>query len=222
MIKYKTPILFLFTITLFSCSTDNSNTEAPEINPALNLDEVMEDVIEEIETEEVAPVEEEEVEAVIEVNPDDLPQIGWDLMDSESFGDLKLRMDSATVVRLIGQPDSKTVEVYWGADGGHHSDWIYKRYGLTLGMNRIEEHPNPAYIKKQVDRMELSNLSPLCTSRSICMGSSSTEVIKAYAGTIEESDPENECLVAGTVYGGLIFTFENKKLVSLFLGAAAE
>ncbi len=68
--------------------------------------------------------------------------------------------------------------------------------------------------------MELSKLSPLCTNREICMGSSTKEVIKAYAGTLESTDPESESLIAGTVYGGLLFTFENNKLVYLFLGEA--
>ena len=48
-------------------------------------------------------------------------------------------------------------------------------------------------------------------------------MLKAYAAEInrEESDLP-ETVVVGSIYGGVVFTMKNGKVVSIFIGAAAE
>jgi hypothetical protein len=65
----------------------------------------------------------------------------------------------------------------------------------------------------------------LATTKGIKIGSSEADVRKAY---VSFEDKENASavqkgsFVAGSIYGGIIFTFKDKKVSSIFFGAAAE
>ena len=62
-------------------------------------------------------------------------------MDKENFGKLKMGMDSVSIIKILGRPDSTSKEIFWGADGGMHSDWHYNKEGVIIGINRVMEHP---------------------------------------------------------------------------------
>jgi len=152
----------------------------------------------------------------------DIEKIGWELMDTEKFGKIKLGLDSVSVVEILGQPDSATTVNYWGADGGYHNEWIYNTIGLTIGFNRIPDHPDSKFHERLTDRMTMTAPSIYFTNRRIQIGSPKIEVISNYRTAIADTIGYNNHLVAGTVYGGLIFQFEQDTVVSIFLGAAAE
>jgi hypothetical protein len=69
----------------------------------------------------------------------------------------------------------------------------------------------------------ISTPSTLKTQRGIGIGSREQAVIQAYQ---HEKDAEatmpTEVFVAGSVYGGLMFQFQNDQVISIFLGAGAE
>lgn len=153
---------------------------------------------------------------------EDYGQIGFDLMGNEKFGDLKLSLTADEAIKIIGNPSMKTEEEYWGADGGHHSNWVYKSQGITLGMNRIEDHPDSKYHNKLVDRITITAPSDLKTLKGIGIGSSLDEVKIGYQRTMENTEMEEGWLIAGTIYGGLMFKIENEQVVEIFLGASAE
>jgi hypothetical protein len=71
--------------------------------------------------------------------------------------------------------------------------------------------------------IKLVSPSRLATKRGIKIGSSIEEVSFAYA---KEKDQEmsipDQTFVAGSIYGGLIFTFDQGRVSEIFLGAAAE
>ena len=60
-------------------------------------------------------------------------------------------------------------------------------------------------------------------SRGIHIGSTIVEVTTAY-GKVEnkEESESGKTFVAGSIYGGVIFTFTDGKVSQIFLGAAAE
>ena len=60
------------------------------------------------------------------------------------------------------------------------------------------------------------------TTRNIGIGSNMEEVQTAYRQEINAKSSNTETIIAGTVYGGIIFNFENKKVKSIFIGASAE
>ena len=56
-------------------------------------------------------------------------------IDIESFGDLKLAQHYKETIKAIGNPDSKSKAVEWGADGLLHEDWTWAGKGLVLNMS---------------------------------------------------------------------------------------
>jgi len=152
----------------------------------------------------------------------EIEDIGWELIEKEIFGGIKLGMDSVSIIKIIGQPDSATTITYWDADGGYHNEWFYHKLGLTIGMNRIPDQPENKYKGSLSDRMTLTPPSKLHTARKIRIGSSRREVLSNYKLAITDTVGFNNNLVAGTVYGGLMFQLEQDTVVRIFLGAAAE
>ena len=61
------------------------------------------------------------------------------------------------------------------------------------------------------------------TQRGIQIGSSSAEVHRAYKNEINLHDSKSDSsIVAGTIYGGIIFGLKDTIVTSIFIGAAAE
>lgn len=63
----------------------------------------------------------------------------------------------------------------------------------------------------------------LATTRGIKIGSTEAEVRKAYQDVENKEESEaGKSFVAGSIYGGVIFTLEKGRVVEIFMGAAAE
>jgi hypothetical protein len=60
------------------------------------------------------------------------------------------------------------------------------------------------------------------TSKGISIGSNYQEVEKAYKDYVNAEFSNKESIVAGSIYGGVIFSFKNGKVTSIFIGASAE
>ena len=142
----------------------------------------------------------------------------FELMASEFFGELKLGLTAAQVVEILGSPETKGETMLWEADGLYHQDWYYPQQGITLYM--ASETPGE---RQTVFAIMLTSPSTLKTQRGIGIGDSYTEVMQAYK---DEEDPEmsipDESFIAGSIYGGLIFSFEDGIVKQIFLGSAAE
>jgi hypothetical protein len=55
------------------------------------------------------------------------------------------------------------------------------------------------------------------------IGSTYKEVMAAYEKMIDQTNTDNKTITAGSVYGGIIFTFgKEEKVERVFVGAAAE
>lgn len=140
------------------------------------------------------------------------------LMREESLGKLKLDLFAQQVIQLLGNPRQKGGVEFWAGDALYHQYWYYPNQGITLSMASETEkgQQNIAFIK-------LVFPSTLPTKRGITIGSSIEEVSLAYA---KEKDQEmsipDQTFVAGSIYGGLIFTFDQGRVIEIFLGAAAE
>lgn len=148
-------------------------------------------------------------------------EIGWELMQKEGFGALKLGMVNTGLIKLLGSPDSISTEVFWGADGAYHSHWIYIEKGIRVGLSRIGEDSSKNS-SKMMDRISIYAPCELTTERGIGLNASIEDVKQAYKKAIESTDLQDDYLVAGSVYGGLIFKFKNDRVEEIFLGARAE
>ncbi|NJN78727.1 MAG: hypothetical protein HC803_10725 [Saprospiraceae bacterium] len=146
----------------------------------------------------------------------DFSEIGFKLMETETVGDLKMGLTTKEVEKLIGKPSEITPFELWEADGFEHQARVYQQETIELDFIKLE------------DGRIVSNMITITegckykTARNIGIGSTYDEVLQAYNAEI--STPENtSTLIAGTIYGGIIFQFsEENKVNNIFIGAGAE
>lgn len=153
-----------------------------------------------------------------ETETKDYLDLGFNLLATELHSVLGGFYDAETMLSAYGKPESSTEPVVWGADGLEHQSWSYPSKGLSLDFVKDDSGIFKA------DAITIAPPSPLRTARGIGIGSSRKEVLKAYEKEIDPKEvaSEPDQIVAGTVYGGVIFTLDNGKVTSLFIGAAAE
>jgi len=109
-------------------------------------------------------------------------------------------------------------EQWWGADGLYHQTWSCPSKGVSFDMSSQRKGGS-----KIITAITITAPSQLKTKRGIGIGSSEQEVIRAYNDVKDsEATRPKETFVAGCVFGGLFFDFQNDKVVSIMLGAAAE
>lgn len=143
-----------------------------------------------------------------------LDEIGLELLQKEQFGAIKIGLTAVKTTEALGTPEKKGKQEEWEADGETHQLWEYKSKGLSLDMIGKEE--------QVISSIDITAPSTLKTTKNIGIGSTKEEVEAAYADAIDKSNPESTDIVAGTIYGGIIFRMENGKVTGIFAGAAAE
>lgn len=137
-------------------------------------------------------------------------------MTAETIGQIRLGMSEKAVKDMLGKPSKETALVEWGADGLKHKQILYLTKGVELGIVKDKG--------LQVESITIKRPCSLKTSRGIGIGNSEAEILNAYRSEIDPSENEAgaESIVAGTVYGGVIFKMRNGKVSEIFVGASAE
>lgn len=138
--------------------------------------------------------------------------------DKEQIGQLHLGLAEKEVKQIIpGQP-KRGKDEWWGADGEYHQEWKYPAAGITLSMvSKKKGGP------KSIERITLTSPSTLATSKGIRIGSTEAEVNEAYGRFRNVGDSEHfGGFIAGSIFGGVMFNFEQGKVSRIFIGAAAE
>ena len=140
------------------------------------------------------------------------------LIEDESLGKITLQLKADPLITSIGKPEGKGKDVMWEAIGEWVQEWRYPAQGLKLNMGSEKQGGT-----KSVQSITATAPCKLATKKGIKIGSSIAEVTKAYKDVQdkEESVP-GKTFVAGSVYGGVIFTFKDGAVVQIFVGAAAE
>jgi hypothetical protein len=136
----------------------------------------------------------------------------------EQVGKLHLGLTAKDVKRIIpGQPQRGKAEK-WGADGAYHQEWQYPKEGVTLSMVS-EKQGGP----QSLERITLTSPSTLRTQRGIGIGSTEAEVNKAYGRFRNAEDSAQfNYFIAGSIFGGVMFKFDQGKVSWIFIGANAE
>jgi len=147
----------------------------------------------------------------------DFSSPGYALMEEESLGGLHYRMSESALITLLGEPESKSETLNWGADGLDHTDWNYPSLGLEVNMAKL-----PDDVEASVFMITATAPCGLATERGIRLGDTKDAVLKAYAKEYNAADSDDNSLVLGTVYGGIIVYLENGIVTRIFIGAAAE
>lgn len=142
----------------------------------------------------------------------------FSLLNEEKIGDFHLGLSEKDLKEKVSCSLTRGKEEMWGADGIYHQTWDYPDCGLSFNMSSEQKGGN-----KVVDSISVTSPSTLKTKRGIQIGSSDQAVIKAYGqDKATDADSDKQEFVAGSIYGGLFFHFENNKVTSIFLGAGAE
>lgn len=142
----------------------------------------------------------------------------FSLLREEQIGTLWIDLPEREVKKTIHCTLKRGPEKLWGADGAYHQKWEYAGCGITLGM--VSEKKGAL---KSIESITLVSPGNLSTKRGIRIGSTEQEVMEAYRPNWNKEDSKAfGAFVAGSVYGGLMFNFQNGKVSRIFLGAAAE
>jgi hypothetical protein len=145
-------------------------------------------------------------------------QISPALMQSDSLGDLRIDMPERKVIELLGEPEEKGEQLLSEADALYHQEWRYPRQGVFLDLVSTSTDD-----KQRIASIRAGLHSILETTKGIKVGDSFAAVNKAYRDQLDadNSDPPFT-LLAGSLYAGLLFSFEEGKVIQIFLGAVAE
>lgn len=148
-------------------------------------------------------------------NNADYLQIGFALMQ-EKLGILSIGLSDHDTLKALGSPEKKSTAQIWGADGMEHQRWYYPAKGIELDMIRKES-------RQSIHTISIKSFCDYQTQRGIKIGSSDIDVQRAYKNELNPRDSNpNATLVAGTVYGGIVFGLKDNIVTSIFIGAAAE
>lgn len=137
-----------------------------------------------------------------------------DLLKEESMGGFKIGMPFRE--KLKGW--SVTPKQYWEGDGLVHQSYINKVTADEINICSDDS----AFSNAIVSSVTAGPLSGYKTSRNIGIGNTYQEVLKAYNKYINDGETNDTLIVAGSIYGGMIFNFEKGKVARMFMGAAAE
>jgi hypothetical protein len=146
---------------------------------------------------------------------DDLLERGFSLMYEESLAWLSIGTDSEVVREYLPEPYIDE-PMFWAATAELHQSWKYPDEGLLLDMVISTDCSDTL-----VSALFAFSPCTLETLRGIRIGSRIEDVEDAYG---EHRDPvsNGEAFIAGTIYGGVIFSMEKGLVASIFIGAAAE
>jgi hypothetical protein len=150
---------------------------------------------------------------------------GSDVIKVGSIGGIKIGTTEERVLAIAKRGRfgklTKGEDVVWEAIDYAIQEWKFSDAGLSLDMGSEKIGG-----KKTVFSVTITGSSKLRTGRGIGIGDSRADVVKAYAGF--KSEPEEQFLetdnvyLVGSIFGGMVFSFENEKVTKIFLGASAE
>jgi hypothetical protein len=144
------------------------------------------------------------------------PELGFELMDSEKIGDLRIGLTKKQVIYLFGQPETKSDTTIDQVNGELNQEWDYKKKGIIVWMEGDD------YAKLAISAYTIAAPFMGKTKRRIGIGSTAEEIRKAYPKALDREESKGKWIVLGSVYGGIEFTMHNNKADTIFVGASAE
>lgn len=152
-----------------------------------------------------------------DIEEDNFLELGFELISTERIGGLGLSASESTITELVGKSDNTSTPRLWGADGEYHVHHYYDSKGLDINIIINEDESF-----KSIHSIAALPPCTLSTSKGIRIGSTYEDVKTAYSAYINQETMDEEIIIAGTVYGGVYFTFKNNLVSSIFIGATAE
>ena len=145
---------------------------------------------------------------------------GPDPMREERFGELAINMPAAAVLERLGEPKRKDRIELSEATGDHVQTWFYPDQGLALGM-----YSDGRKGAQSIGAITVKAPSTLTSRLGVGIGSPRKAVLDAYGKMRDPMFPsgdKEDVFLAGSIYGGIFFTFKKDKVSEIFVGAGAE
>jgi len=139
----------------------------------------------------------------------------FEAMTNAKLGNLKVGMTTDEVIKELGGCLDKSDTAACEVCGLEHQEWNYKDQGIKLVMVKEEEG-------EVVSSIHLISPYNERTDKGIGIGSTVDDVLKAYAKDINAEEGDDNVIVVGSIYGGIVFRIENGAVSSIFIGAGAE
>ena len=146
----------------------------------------------------------------------DYLRLGNELMHHESLGPLKLGLNIKDLLQILGHPSKESLPDVYQADGRKHKILSYNKDGVELNLVQGEDSIF------SICNITIVYPCKFKTQNGIEIGSDYDNVMKAYQNYIDRKKVFDDEIVAGSIYGGIVFKFKNRKIISVFIGAAAE
>ncbi len=141
------------------------------------------------------------------------------VMMDEKIGELSMSSTGADVVAQLGEPTRKGRTDLSEASGEMIQAWHYPDQGVTLGMVVADDKST------SIGSVTIKPPCTLKTRLGIGIGSTRKEVLDAYGKLRDPEFPsgeQEEVFLAGSIYGGVFFTFKKDVVREIFVGAGAE
>lgn len=135
----------------------------------------------------------------------------------QKLGPLRLKLPIALAEKALGKPASVGKPHVEEATGRTVQTRTYKKVGLEITYARDSE-----YQPWQVERFQAKAPCSWKNPHGVGIGTLEAEVRRKYAGLLEKETSTGNQLVVGSIYFGVIYAFEEGKVDSVFVGAAAE
>jgi len=137
-------------------------------------------------------------------------------MKGETIGEIKTGLTYERVIELLGEPEEVTKVEMSQVDGSFYQSISYSKKGIEIVFVIDSD------TVKKVSNFLIKSPCSLKTSKKIGIGSSYEEVENAYKESINPEFSDTESIVAGKVYGGIVFSLENRKVKTIYIGISAD
>lgn len=142
------------------------------------------------------------------------------ILSRDKLGDLAIDMPAADVEKQLGAPASRTRPEWSEGTVEFAQTWRYPASGLDLTLTSTAKRGPYA-----LAGIRATAPCALRTARGIGLGDAPKDVEAAYRADYDPEEQDGELsFVAGSIYSGIIFTFDSKRerVTEIFFGAAAE
>lgn len=134
----------------------------------------------------------------------------------QQLGPLRLGLKESEI-KGLGKAKASSKPVVEGATGLTVQTRTYPSQGLSITWSR-EKSVDPW----RVERFSAASPNVWKTPQGIGLGSKAELVRSTYASLLDAESSGPEQLVVGSIYGGVMFTLKQGRVVRIFVGAAAE
>jgi hypothetical protein len=146
----------------------------------------------------------------------DYEKLGFDLMQKETIGKLKIGLSIHDLIKILGNPTNKTENELLPSDGEYHQTYNYLKLGIKLDL--IGKNEN----YKTINTIRIEHPCKFKTQKGIAIGSNTTEIINAYKEGINPAFSDSSSIVVGSYFGGMIFRLHSGCVTSIYLGINAQ